>query len=449
MMTRSMAAGRHVGAFLAFAFLFLFAAFPPAQAEVKIQDVVSSKGVGAWLVEDYTVPIVSIRFAFRGGSTQDPAGKEGLANLMTGLFDEGAGELDSDAFQLRLDDAGAEMSFSAGSDAVYGSMRMLAEGQDEAFALLRMAVLSPRFDVAPMNRIRDQIIAGIQAAALDPSTKGEVAWREALYGDHPYARPDEGTAETLATIVPEDIRQFHTRLFARSNLAAGVVGALDAETLKRRLDDLFGELPAEPSLTPVERAEPKFAQQIDVPSDLPQTTLQLAWPGIERKDPQFFAAYLMNHILGGGSFSSRLFEEVREKRGLAYGVSSALVNRDYSSALAIGTSTRADRAAETLALIRSEVAKMAADGPTEAELDFAKKYVLGAYAINNLDSSRAIARTLVELKLDGLGTDYIDRRGALINAVTLEDVKAVATRLLSAEPAVMVLGPAISQGTVQ
>ena len=449
MMTRSMAAGRHVGAFLAFAFLFLFAAFPPAQAEVKIQDVVSSKGVGAWLVEDYTVPIVSIRFAFRGGSTQDPAGKEGLANLMTGLFDEGAGELDSDAFQLRLDDAGAEMSFSAGSDAVYGSMRMLAEGQDEAFALLRMAVLSPRFDVAPMNRIRDQIIAGIQAAALDPSTKGEVAWREALYGDHPYARPDEGTAETLATIVPEDIRQFHTRLFARSNLAVGVVGAIDAETLKRRLDDLFGELPAEPSLTPVERAEPKFAQQIDVPSDLPQTTLQLAWPGIERKDPQFFAAYLMNHILGGGSFSSRLFEEVREKRGLAYGVSSALVNRDYSSALAIGTSTRADRAAETLALIRSEVAKMAADGPTEAELDFAKKYVLGAYAINNLDSSRAIARTLVELQLDGLGIDYIDRRGALINAVTLEDVKAVATRLLSAEPAVMVLGPAISQGTVQ
>jgi zinc protease len=449
MMTRSMAVGRHVGAFLALASMLLLAAFSSAHAEVKIQEVVSAKGVGAWLVEDYSVPIVSIRFAFRGGSTQDPAGKEGLANLMTGLFDEGAGDLDSDAFQLRLDDAGAEMSFSAGSDAVYGSMRMLAEQQDEAFALLRLAILSPRFDVAPMDRIRDQIVAGIQAAALDPSTKGEVAWREALYGDHPYARPDEGTADTLATIVPEDIRQFHARLFARSNLAVGVVGAIDAETLKRKLDDLFGELPAEPSLTPVERAEPKFAQQIDVPSNLPQTTLQLAWPGIEREDPQFFAAYLMNHILGGGTFSSRLFEEVREKRGLTYGISSALVNRDYSSALAIGTSTRADRAAETLALIRSEVAKMAADGPTEAELDFAKKYVLGAYAINNLDTSGAIARTLVELQLDGLGIDYIDRRGELINAVTLEDVKAVANRLLSAEPAVMVLGPAISQDTVQ
>ena len=352
MITPRMAAGRIV----AFAFLVVILALPglsAARAEVKIQDVVSSKGVRAWLVEDYTVPIVSIRFALRGGSTQDPAGKEGLANLMTGLFDEGAGDLDSDAFQLRLDDAGAEMSFSAGSDAIYGSMRMLAEGQDEAFALLRMAIQSPRFDAEPMNRIRDQIVAGIQASALDPSTKGEIAWREALYGGHPYARPDEGTEATLATITPDDVRQFHDRIFARGNLVVGVVGAIDAETLKRRLDELFGDLPAEPTLSPVVRADPKFAQQINVASNLPQTTLQLAWPGIERKDPQFFAAYLMNHILGGGSFSSRLFEEVREKRGLTYGISSALVNRDYSSALVIGTSTRADRAAETLALIRS------------------------------------------------------------------------------------------------
>lgn len=448
MITPRMAAGR-IFALISLVLLLVLPALSAARSEVKIQDVVSSKGVRAWLVEDYTVPIVSIRFALRGGSTQDPLGKEGLANLMTGLFDEGAGDLDSDAFQLRLDDAGAEMSFSAGSDAIYGSMRMLAEGQDEAFALLRMAIQQPRFDAEPLNRIRDQVVAGIQASALDPSTKGEIAWREALYGDHPYARPDEGTEATLATITPEDVRQFHDRVFARGNLVVGVVGAIDAETLKRRLDELFGDLPAEPTLSPVVRAEPKFAQQINVASNLPQTTLQLAWPGIERKDPQFFAAYLMNHILGGGSFSSRLFEEVREKRGLTYGISSALVNRDYSSALVIGTSTRADRAAETLALIRSEVAKMATEGPTQAELDFAKKYVIGAYAINNLDTSGAIARTLVELQLDDLGIDYIDRRTALIEAVTLDDVKAAAKRLLESEPAVMVLGPALSQGAVQ
>jgi zinc protease len=442
-MTRTLA-GR-AAASLAAAFVLITATLSAAFAEVKIQDVVSPGGVRAWLVEDYSVPIVSIRFAFRGGSTQDPAGKEGLANLMTGLFDEGAGDLDSDAFQIRLDDAGAEMSFNAGSDAVYGSMRMLADHQDEAFALLKLAVDAPRFDQAPIDRIRDQIVAGIQASALDPSTKGEVAWREAFYGEHPYARPDEGTIATLATISADDLRQFHKRTFARGNLVVGVVGAIDAETLKRRLDEVFAGLPEEPELVPVAPATPRFDQRITVQSDLPQTTLQLAWPGIERKDPQFFAAYLMNHILGGGTFSSRLFDEVREKRGLTYGISSGLANRDYSSSLVISTSTRADKAAETLRIIREEVARMAKDGPTQAELDFAKKYVIGAYAINNLDTSGAIARTLVELQLDDLGIDYIDRRGALIEAVPLADVKAAAKRLLEAEPAVMVLGPPLKE----
>jgi zinc protease len=432
------------------ALLLVFAcSILPARAEVEIQDVTSPKGVRAWLVEDYTVPIISIRFAFKGGSTQDPAGKEGLANLMTGLFDEGADELDSDAFQIRLDDAGAEMSFSAGADAIYGSMRMLTESQDEAFALLRKAILSPRFDQAPLDRIRDQIVTGIEASALDPATKSDVAWREAIYGDHPYARPDEGTAATLATVTPADLKAFHGRTFARENLVVGVVGAIDAKALGKRLDELFGDLPQAPELTTVSRADPKLAQQIRVEYDQPQTTLQLAWPGIERNDPQFFAAYLMNHILGGGTFSSRLFTEVREKRGLAYGISSGLANRDYSSALIIGTATRSDRATETLGIIRAEVARMAADGPTQAELDFAKKYVTGAYAINNLDTSAAIAVTLVQLQMDELGIDYISRRADLIAAVTLDEVKAAAKRLLTAEPAVMVVGPAAAGGSVQ
>lgn len=414
----------------------------PARADVDIQRVTSPGGVEAWLVEDYSVPIVAIRFAFKGGSTQDPAGKEGLANLMTGLFDEGAGDLDSDAFQLRLDDAGAEIGFSAGPDRVSGAMRMLAESQDEAFALLRMAIVEPRFDTVPLDRIRGQIVSGIQARALDPAAKSDIAWAEALYDGHPYARREEGTVETLAAITPDDLRAFHARIFARSNLVVSVVGAIDAETLGSRLDELFAGLPAEPSLVPIERADVKLDQQIRVDYDLPQTTLQLAFPGIQRNDPQFFAAYLMNHILGGGTFSSRLFTEVRERRGLAYGIGSSLANREYASALVIGTATRSDRAAETLALIRAEVQRMADEGPTAEELALAKKYVTGAYAINNLDSSSAIARTLIDLQVDKLGIDYIDRRVDLIDAVTLDDVKEAAKRLLTAEPAVMIVGPA-------
>lgn len=431
--------------FLAIVFLTL-PAIVAARAAVTIQEVTSEKGIKAWLVEDYSVPIISVRFAFSGGSTQDPAGKEGLANLMTGLFDEGADNLDSDAFQERLDDAGAEMRFNAGRDSLYGSMRMLADQKDEALELLRLAVEKPRFDAAPIDRIRAQIVSGIVANEKDPQTAAQFAWAQALYGEHPYSRRDEGTRETLAAITADDLHAFHKRLFARGNLTIGVVGAIDAETLKRDLDKVFGDLPAEPALQKVETVEPKLDQEILIPYDLPQTSLLLAYPGIERTDPQFFAAYLMNHILGGGSFTSRLFNEVREKRGLAYGVDSSIVNNEHSSALVINTATRSDRSAETLAIIRAEVKRMADEGVTEGELDAAKKYLIGSYAINNLDTSRAIAGTLVELQINKLGIDYIEQRKELIDAVTAAEVQAAAKRLLLAEPAVLIVGPAKAEG---
>jgi len=306
---------RAVGLTLFLAILFLtLPALQAARAAVAIQEVTSESGVTAWLVEDYTVPIISIRFAFTGGSVQDPVGKEGLANLMTGLFDEGAGDLDSDAFQERLDDAGAEMRFNAGFDAIYGSMRMLADQKDEAFDLLRMAVQSPRFDPAPVNRIRAQIVTGINARERDPNYRADIAWAAAIYGDHPYARRDEGTRESLAAIEKADLEAFHQRNFARGNLTVAVVGAIDAETLKRVLDHVFGSLPEEPQLVPVDRADPRLNQEVRIDYALPQTRLRLAFPGVERSAPDFFPAYLMNHILAVGhsrrGFSPRCVRSV-------------------------------------------------------------------------------------------------------------------------------------------
>jgi zinc protease len=425
--------------FLALVFLVL-PAITAARAEVRIQEVTSQSGVTAWLVEDYSVPIIAIRFAFDGGSTQDPAGKEGLANLMTGLFDEGAGDLDSNAFQEQLDHAGAEMRFGAGRDNIYGSMRMLAERRDQAMELLRLAIEKPRFDAGPIDRIRSQIVSGIVSSQRDPETAAQYRWAEALYGDHPYSRRDEGTEESLAKITADDLRAFHKANFARENLHVAVVGAIDAETLRRELDRLFSGLPEKPELRPVGYVRPKLGQEVRVDYTLPQATLQLAYPGIEREEPEFYGALLMNHVLGGGSFSSRLFNEVREKRGLTYGISSTIVNHEHATALVIGTSTRADKAGETLAVIRDVVRRMAEEGPTEAELEAAKKYLIGSYAINNLDSSSSIAATLVELQIEDLGIDYIDRRAGLINAVTVEDAKAAARKLLQAEPAILIVG---------
>jgi len=447
MLDRKRTQARTILAVVALAFVFVaLPAIMSARAAVNIQEVRSDSGVTAWLVEDYSVPIVTISFNFEGGTSQDPAGKEGLANLMSGLFDEGAGELEADAFQQTLDRAGAEMSFRADRDAISGTMRMLAEKRDEAFGLLALALAQPRFDQAPTDRIRAQILSGIRASERDPNTQAQIEFAKALYGDHPYARRSEGTPESLAAIVPDDLKALHGRLFARDNLRVAVVGAIDAETLRTELDRLFGALPEKADLVAVPDVEPKLDQQVKEVYDLPQTNIHIAFPGVARDDPEFFAAYLMNHILGGGTFSSRLFDEVREKRGLAYGIGSGLSSSRHSNALMIGTATNSERAGETLQIIRDVIRKMAEDGPTEAELEDARRYLIGAYAINNLDSSRAIVSTLLGLQTENLGIDYIERRAGLIEAVTREQVAAAARRLLTVEPAVMLVGPDIENG---
>lgn len=421
------------------AMALVFAA--PASAAVKIQEVVSPGGIKAWLVEDYTVPLVSVKFAFKGGSSQDPDGKSGLAKLMTGLFDEGAGDLDRDAFQDALDVSGAEMGFSAGIDEITGSMTWLAEREDEAVRLLTLAVNEPRFDEEPVERMKSQFLTSLIAKERDPNTLAGRQWREEIYGDHAYARDSDGTQDTMAGLTADDLRAFHRDQFARDNLLIAAVGAISPEQLGQRLDRIFGGLPEKAKLRDVPDLEPKLGHTVHYDYPLPQTRLSLLYPGVEREDPRFFAAYLANHILGGGTFSSRLYNEVREKRGLAYGVGSNLSNLDHVSTWGIGTATRADRAAETLGIIREEVRQVAEEGVTQAELDAAKNFVVGAYAIANFDSSASIAGTVLGLQLAGLPRDYIDTREETIRSVTLDEVNEEAKRLLSVEPSLLVVGP--------
>jgi zinc protease len=414
----------------------------PANA-IEIQEVVSPKGIKAWLVEDNSVPLVSMRFSFKGGTSQDPGGKEGLANLMTGLFDEGAGDLDSDSFQERIDNLGGEMSFTASPDSVSGSIRMLAENRDAVSDLLALAVNKPRFDQDAVDRIRQQVVASLEASQRNPSTIASRKFSEVLYGNHPYGRPDEGTVKSLQSISREDLATFHRKNFARDRLTVGVVGSINAKDLGEMLDKVFGDLPANAELVPVPDAKLALGTTTSLSFDMPQTSISFVYPAIPRKDPEFFAAYLMNHILGGG-FTSRLYAEVREKRGLAYSVSSSMALRDHVSALTISTATRPEKAQESLKIIREQVAAMANDGPTEAELQAAKSYLKGSYAVNNLDSSVSIADTLVGLQEAGLDREYIDKRAELIDAVTLDQVKAIAKKLLEAEPAILIFGPAQS-----
>ncbi|SMQ70075.1 zinc protease [Devosia lucknowensis] len=419
----------------------LIAVSLPARAEVAFREITTPAGITAWMVEDYTVPIITMAFAFDGGSAQDPDDKLGRANLMTTLFDEGAGDLDSDAFQTRQDEVGLEMSFSASLDAFSGVARMLVEQRDDATELLTLAVTEPRFDQPAIDRMRAQLVSRLVARSQDPNYAASRMWNEALFGDHPYGRATEGTEETLTAITADDLRALHDAIFARDNLTVGIVGALDEETAAALIDQVFGDLPQSPRLEDIPDAKMTFGQELAVDYPLPQTWINLAYPGIAERDDDFFAAYLMSEILAGGSLLSDLNVEVREKRGLSYGVSGGLTNFDHADAMLISTSTAPDQAAETIDVIRSTIARMVEDGPDPAQLERTKRYLIGAYPINQLRSSVSIAGSMVGQQLRDLPIDYVEQRTQKIEAVTAEDVKAVAQRIFGTDPSLMLVGP--------
>ena len=437
-MRRMRVAGRMVGIVAAIAATgIMFAA--PAGA-TTIERVVSPGGIEAWLVHERAVPLIAVEFAFAGGAAQDPAGKAGTATLTASLLDAGAGDLDSTAFSDRLERKAIEMSFSAQRDTIRGTMRTLTENRDEAFELLRLAVTAPRFDAKDVEISRAQILSLLRRETTSPTDIAIRRWWETAFEGHPYGRPVNGTSDTVSSISVADLKSYTHRVLARQNLKIAVVGDIDAETLKVLLDRTFGALPEKPELNPIANVAPHgLGRRIEVSLDVPQTVVDFGGPGIPRQDPDFMAAYLVNHILGGGSTDSRLYQEVREKRGLAYSVSDNLVWLDHAAVLLGGTATRADRAGETVDLIEKEIQHFAENGPTAGELVGAKRYLNSAFALN-LDSSTKIAGLLVQLQLDGFDTDYFSRRSAMIEAVTLDDARRVAKRLLDKGLLVTVVG---------
>lgn len=416
-------------------------AAPAAADAMEIQTVTTPGGLTAWLVEDHTVPIIAVNFAFDGSDSQNPAGQDGLANLMAATLTEGAGDLDAQAYQARLQDLAVRVSFDAGRDTFYGSLRTLTPTTDEAFEMLRLAVAAPRFDADAVERTKRKLIAGLRSDATDPDAIAGRRFAELAFPDHPYGRPRDGTEEGVAAMTRDDLAALHGRLFARDGLKIAVVGAIGPERLAPLLDAVFGALPQSPQLVPVAEVMPRTGIAETVVLDVPQTSIRIALPGLKRDDPDFIPAFMMNHILGGGSFTSWLYEEVRETRGLAYSVGSYLVDYAHSGMLVAATATRADRAGETLAIIKEQFARMAEVGPSAEELAKAKDFLTGSYPLR-FDTSDKIASQLLGLQVQGLGQDYIDKRNALIEAVTLEDIARVRKRLLDGvEPLVVTVGP--------
>ena len=400
-----------------------------SHAAAKIQHLISPGGIEAWFVQDATVPLVAMEFAISGGAAQDPADKSGVGNMVAGLIDEGSGDLDSKTFHERLDRRAIELSFSVTRDYFRGSMRMLKDNRDEAFDLLRMSLTSPHFDSADVERIRTQVLSGLKRDTSNPSALASRKFLQIAFGDHPYGRPSNGSLESVPNITIADLKDYVSRVLAKENLRIAVVGDIDAASLGRLLDQTFGALPAKASLTPVpdiEAMRPPLREFI--PLDVPQTVVMFGGPGIRRNDPNFMSAFVVNHILGGGALSSRLYREVREKRGLAYSVYDSLLWMEHSALFIGNTGTRADRAGETVDAVNTEVRRMAEDGPTQEELDEAKSYIKGSRMLS-LDTSSKLASAMLQYQLDRLPIDYFEKRNAVVDAVTLDDAKKAAQKL--------------------
>jgi zinc protease len=413
---------------------------PLAAEATTIERVVSPGGIEAWLVQERSVPLIALDFAFRGGADQDPVDKPGVASMATSLLDEGAGDLDSKGFHERVEAKAIELSFNASRDQTTGSLRTLSTNQDEAVELLRLALTAARFDASDVERVREQMLSGLRWETTSPDEIASKRWWSTAFPGHPYGQPERGSLQSVPTITVSDLKDYTRRVFARDTLKIAIVGNIDAAAAGKLIDKVFGGLPATGDLAAVPVVSPQgLGQKIWIDLDVPQSVLILGGVGIARNDPDFMAAFVVNHVLGGGSFSSRLYREVREVRGLAYSVFSALIPLDHAALFMTDTATRADRTAQTLEVVESEIRRLAEAGPTEDELAKSKSFLTGSFALR-FDTSGKIAEQLVQFQLDDLGIDYIDRRNSLVEAVTMADVKRVAKRLLDGGMLVTVVG---------
>lgn len=415
------------------AFGLVMALAPVAQA-VEIQEVTSPGGLKAWLIEDDSLPVTAIEFTFVGqGAALEPEGKEGLADLTASLIDEGAGDLDSQAFQGRLNDMSIQLRFDGSYDGFEGSFYSLNRYRDEGLDMLRLALTAPRFDAEPVERIRSQVLIGLKQDETDPNQIAGKQLMAQLFPDHRYGRPLGGSVDSIANVTVDDMRDFTKRAFTRKSLVIGVVGDISPDELGPILDQVFGGLPEGDAPMPVDKVDPVTGGGVTVVDmDIPQSVINFAQKGIDRADPDFYAASVLDYILGGGGFSSRLTDEIREKRGLVYSVYTGLYPRDAADLWFGGAATQNARAKETIDVLRAEWKRIADEGVTAEEVADAKTYMTGSYALRFTNTSR-IASILMGVQREGLGIDYIDRRNDLIEAVSPEDVSRVARERLSAE----------------
>lgn len=430
----------------ALSFAFLASITTPAVAQAATERVLEVKsfttpsGINVWLVEDHSIPVISMNFSFEGGLALDPDDKPGVARLVSILLDEGAENLDSQSFQTKLSDNAISMGFTAGRDAFFGDIRTIRDNRALAFDLLRMALTAPRFDPDAIERMKNANSAQIKRDMGDPAWLAARSFNGMLFEGHPYSRPGYGHLASMQTITRKDLVAFSQKQFTRDVLQVALAGDITQAEAATLIDKTFGALPVK-GIAPKEvtAIAPQYpGKTILLPLDTPQTYIAIGSNGIRRHDKDWHAAVVMNYILGGGSFDSWLMAEVREKRGLTYGIFSSLQSMKQAAIIQVSLSSSNENVAEALQTIRAQWQKMADTGPTEQQLKDAKAYLTGSLMLE-LTSTRDIASVLNGLQRDGMDAEYINRRNTLLNAITLADIQRVAKRLLKPDTLTTIL----------
>lgn len=403
-----------------------------AQDQGRIKEVTTPGGITAWLVEEHAIPIITVEVDFAGGSRLDPVGKEGAANLAAALIEEGAGDMDSQGWSAALEDLSSSIGFGSGHDSFSVTVSALSENAAETFDLLRIALTDPSFDPVAVERVREQVLSSLRRQENDANAQASRAWYSGMFGDEAYGRPTSGTIETVEALTRDDLIAVFEQMVGRAQIKIGVVGDIDVETLVPLLDKTFGALPEGVEIDHSPATVRSEGGLVVIEEDVPQSSVIFGHAGIMRADEDYIPAYVMNYVLGGGGLTSRLTNEVREKNGLAYSVYSYLYPLDQAGLYLGGVATANERVGQSMQLIRQEWARMAEGGVTAEELEKAKKYLTGSFALR-FDSNAKIAAFLVGAQNADLPIDYIDTRNGLVEAVTLEDIQRVAERVLRPE----------------
>ncbi len=419
---------------------------PPSKRTLEIQRWQTAEGARVLFVEARQLPMFDLRLTFAAGSSQDER-VPGLATLTNAMLNEGVPGKDVSAIAEGFEGLGADFGNGAYRDMAIASLRSLSakEQREPALALFEQVIGQPSFPEDSLARIKNQLLAGFEYQKQNPGKLAGLQLFERLYGEHPYAHPSEGTEQSIPNITVEQLRAFHQRAYAAGNVVIALVGDLsraEAESLAASVSAALPKGPALPLIGQPQEPEAGLSH-IEFPSN--QTHLMLAQLGVDRREPDYAALVLGNQILGGGGFGTRLMEEVREKRGLTYGVYSGFSAMQARGPFMINLQTRAELSEGTLALVQSILRDYLANGPTEKELDDAKREMLGSFPLSTASNADIVGQ-LGAMGFYDLPLTYLDDFMSEVQGLSVEQVKAAMNRHLSADKLVIVTaGPTVEQ----